>query len=295
MTEAQWLANVDTKCMMIALHAHNLRRTDINDRVRSEPSTRKWRLICCAMSRLVSRPEHVVAEHQEAIRRAEEWAEEWADTGLFSGYKTDTDDCWNCLTANPYDGVANFCDVPRKEHGPREAAIFHDIVGNPCRPVELLADFRCDSCGRLNPTVRFSDMQCLKCGRGIVRVVTPPCPWMTPQVLSLATAAYEQRLDDGTLDPCRLAILADALEIDSGCTEVSVLGHLRNHAMRQYTCNNRGTHSHSGKAGEILHGLLHREDPNRSHHHHDDGCSFDLIPVPHYRGCWVIDLILGKE
>jgi hypothetical protein len=53
-----------------------------------------------------------------------------------------------------------------------------------------------------------------------------PC-WLTPVVLSLATAAYEERqLPEGILDPARLAILADALE-DAGCTDAGVLDHLR--------------------------------------------------------------------
>src|SRR5262249_9210446 len=48
-----------------------------------------------------------------------------------------------------------------------------------------------------------------------------PC-WLTPVVLSLATAAYEERqLPEGILDPVRLAILADALE-DAGCTDADV-------------------------------------------------------------------------
>jgi hypothetical protein len=41
------------------------------------------------------------------------------------------------------------------------------------------------------------------------------------------SAAYEdRRLPDGTLDPARLALLADALE-DTGCTDADLLGHLR--------------------------------------------------------------------
>jgi hypothetical protein len=55
--------------------------------------------------------------------------------------------------------------------------------------------------------------------------VDPLC--RTAPVLSLAAAAYDQRqLPDGTLDLARLAILADALE-DAGCTERSILDHLR--------------------------------------------------------------------
>ena len=61
----------------------------------------------------------------------------------------------------------------------------------------------------------------------------PPRPvpldpsWRTADVLSLAQAAYDNRaLPAGTLEPARLALLADALE-DAGCTDAEILGHLR--------------------------------------------------------------------
>jgi hypothetical protein len=64
-------------------------------------------------------------------------------------------------------------------------------------------------------------------------------------VPQLALAAYEERrLPKGTLDPARLAVLADALE-DAICSDADLLGHLRG-------------------------------------------------PVPHVRGCWAVDLSLGK-
>jgi hypothetical protein len=45
--------------------------------------------------------------------------------------------------------------------------------------------------------------------------------------VTLARAAYEERsLPSGTIDPARLAVLADALE-DSGCNDPALLGHLR--------------------------------------------------------------------
>jgi hypothetical protein len=73
--------------------------------------------------------------------------------------------------------------------------------------------------------------------------VSPACT--TPQVVALAQAAYDEReLPAGTLDPRRLAVLADALE-DAGCTDPDLLNHLRG-------------------------------------------------PGPHYRGCWAVDLLLGK-
>ena len=51
--------------------------------------------------------------------------------------------------------------------------------------------------------------------------------WLTPTVLSLATAAYEHRLlPSGHLDCARLLVLADAL-LDAGCNDVGLLQHLR--------------------------------------------------------------------
>ena len=64
----------------------------------------------------------------------------------------------------------------------------------------------------------------------------------------LAQAAIERAvrsLPEGLLDIARLGVLADALE-DAGCTDASLLGHLRG-------------------------------------------------PGPHCRGCWAVDLLLGRS
>jgi hypothetical protein len=72
-----------------------------------------------------------------------------------------------------------------------QADYLRDIFGNPFRPTQL------DSA------------------------------WWTRPVITLARAAYEERiLPEGHLDPQRLAILADALE-EAGCTDADLLGHLR--------------------------------------------------------------------
>jgi hypothetical protein len=90
-----------------------------------------------------------------------------------------------------------------------QCSLARDIFGSPFRPVSLV------------PT------------------------WLTPDVVSLAQAAYQERnLPSGELDPVRLAVLADALE-EAGAGD-DVAGHLRS-------------------------------------------------PGPHVRGCWAVDLILGKE
>jgi hypothetical protein len=90
-----------------------------------------------------------------------------------------------------------------------QAALLHELFGNPFRPA----------------------------------TISPAC--RTPQVVALAQAAYDNRdLPSGTLDPARLAVLADALE-EAGCDQADLLAHLRG-------------------------------------------------PGPHVRGCWAVDLLLGK-
>jgi hypothetical protein len=98
----------------------------------------------------------------------------------------------------------------RRQSHAELAVLLCELFGNPFRPVTL----------------------------------SPAC--LTPQVVALAQAAYDQReIPSGTLDPVRLAVLADALE-EVGCTNSDVLGHLRGQG-------------------------------------------------PHVRGCWAVDLLLGKE
>jgi hypothetical protein len=79
-----------------------------------------------------------------------------------------------------------------------------------------------------------------------VRLDPAVLDWSDGAAVRLARAAYdERRLPEGTLDPARLAVLADALE-DSGCADADLLGHLRGSR-------------------------------------------------PHVRGCWALDLVLGRE
>jgi hypothetical protein len=74
---------------------------------------------------------------------------------------------------------------------------------------------------------------------GLLREICGPLPfrpvaldhhwmaWNGGTVVKLAQSAYvERRLPGGTLEPGRLAILADALE-EAGCTDAEILGHLR--------------------------------------------------------------------
>jgi hypothetical protein len=95
-----------------------------------------------------------------------------------------------------------------------QAGLIRELFANPCRPAPL---------------------------------VDPAwLAWQGGAVARLGRAAYdERRLPEGTLNPVRLALLADALE-DAGCADAELLRHLRS-------------------------------------------------PGPHVRGCWALDLILGKS
>jgi hypothetical protein len=97
------------------------------------------------------------------------------------------------------------------------AALLRDLVGNPWQPAPLRWEG-----GKLEV---FAG--CAQHGFQLsLTAYYDPCGWLTPAVLSLARAAYEQRLPDGFLDPECLAVLSDALE-EAGCEEAAILEHLR--------------------------------------------------------------------
>jgi hypothetical protein len=83
----------------------------------------------------------------------------------------------------------------REEERAGQARLLRDMFGNPFRP---------------SPPVESAWVA-----------------WGGGTVLRVAESVYREReLPAGTLDPVRLAILADALE-EAGCTDSEVLGHLR--------------------------------------------------------------------
>ena len=225
MTEQEWLTAADPQPML--------------KYVRGRSSERKLRLFAVACCRQVW---HLLAD--ERTRTAVEVAERFADGGAaqeelaaaryaaayagmaaglasFSAYQATLTAAahdavyagWDAATANFAADAAAFAttDPAARAAAEQEQVIaLRDIFGNP------------------------------------FRLVPPDPSWPTADIRALARAAYSARiLPAGTLDPVRLAVLADALE-DAGCTDADVLWHLR---------------------GEN----------------------------PHVRGCWVIDLLLGKR
>ena len=72
------------------------------------------------------------------------------------------------------------------------------------------------------------------------RPLLPIAPALLAQndglVVKLAQAAYEERsLPAGTLNPARLAVLADAL-VDAGCANEEILGHCREQTIHVRGC-----------------------------------------------------------
>ena len=195
------------------------------------------------------------------------------------------------------------------------ADIFRDIVGNPFRPVVLHGP-KCETChGRgkirnykqfppdpryrladslavplMNPPTVIVEEDCPGCGG----TRHQPCPWITPLVVSLAQGAYDNRLPSGQLDPEILAVLSDALE-DAGCpTQVECPVCNGKRAVRRLDAagsldddlcenclssvvgiGNIGRYA----TGKVPHPLL----------------AHLRSPGPHWRGCWALDLILGRE
>lgn len=209
-----------------------------------------------------------------------------------------------------------------------QAALLREVVGNPWRPVTLpkgepVKCRRCEGDG-WNPSDDGwgARDKCKVCdGKGMLNLFAP-CPWITPTVVSLATAAYEERrparkceacrglgggnedtggvqpwgdpiyawedcpdchgtgtIDDGSLDPARLAVLRDALEeagcAGTGCVECKGEGRIW---VDYPPVEPHWNGCHDCEGGIVPHPLL----------------AHLRSPGPHYCGCWVIDLLRGK-
>jgi hypothetical protein len=244
MTEQEWLGCSEPEEMITFL------------RIRSDPLTvRNSRLFCCACCRRIW---HLLFPE---ARSAVEIAERHAD-GLATDGELRSADFTAART------VQYAAEEDLRTHGPL-MKYCDDAVGSCCRldgpeksvtaqyavlaldPELQLSPASPDS-GETADVTRYRAEPVAQCdllrevyGNPFRPVLLDPA-WRTSVVVSLARAAYDDRiLPEGTLDPDRLGVLADALE-DAGCDSASILGHLRG-------------------------------------------------PGPHVRGCWALDLLLGKK
>jgi hypothetical protein len=193
-TEAEWRAATDPEPMLQFL--------------RRKASERKLRLFACACARAVWD-----LLQDERARNAVEVGEQYADR-LTTVRELDlaSESAWQAVDACPSE--ANYCAQSTVESSTPDAAA--DAAGHAAQDgmrLSTQSDLLRDIFG--NP---FRAVPC----------VEPAwLAWQDGTLLQLALAAYEQRRPpEGTLDPGRLGVLADALE-DAGCTDAEPLGHLR--------------------------------------------------------------------
>lgn len=206
MTESEWLACDDPVAMLQAVTPHvssTGHRLLFGSTGLRPVSPRRLRLFACACWRhLWTKPE----EQAEAAA-----VELWLETG---GDRPARLDHW----VNQPDAAGAASDAAQSmwpNDARRGAALLREIAGNPFADLGLMARD-----GRLYRRVSRTPE------RHAVREEWALCLWLTPDVLAVARAAYDLRLDDGTLDPDRLAILSDAAE-EAGCSDAAILGHLR--------------------------------------------------------------------
>jgi hypothetical protein len=287
--ESDWLASDEPGRMLAWLTGGYQDGSTATENARRLATPRKLRLFACACSRSVW---HLLTDPRS--RRAVEVAELYADgeVGASELRSADTSQvgvglrvvdhdtpaslAWlSCWGDGMIGKAANIIANHRIPEPSVQAGLLRDIVGNHFRPVTLPGP-PCPDCAPGEP-----EEDCDDCGG--TGTVLGPCPWLTPQVVALAKAAYDDRGGEacgrcggkwktvqgwttveigghwtkcpdcagtgrvtttGHLDPAALAVLADALE-EGGATDAQLLGHLRS-------------------------------------------------PGPHVRGCVAADLILGK-
>ena len=212
MDESGWLVGTDPHTLLKLLGER------VGDR-------KRWLAACACCRRIPGFPES--EEDRHCVEVVEEFADGRATEGDLHGLREGWDIRWyrNWPGSSLDRAVGCYVDahwdlLPRNATPEEQAealaqanaevtALLRDVFGNPLRPVTV------------DPS------------------------WVNDTVTSLAEAAYQERvMPEGALDGTRLALLADALE-DAGCTEATILGHLR-------------------------------------------------APGPHVRGCWAVDLVLGK-
>jgi hypothetical protein len=205
MTEQDWLSATDPQKMLEWLRASG------------RLSERKARLFACACFRRVR---HVLADEQ--ARMAVEVAERYADgqatedereeaLARIAGGRFGADATRWVLVAYARTGARMAVDAAGRTGG--------SLPGGEYDPARWEAE-RQGQCGLLRDSFGPSPFRQL--------VIAPSLlAWNGGTVSKLAQAAYEERhLPEGTLDPARLAVLADALE-EAGCDTEGLLVHLR--------------------------------------------------------------------
>ncbi len=274
MTEAEWNAGEDVGAMLAQVQ---------NWRGGSDPprraSDRKLRLFACACWRAY-RPHWLdsagpLGLDPNALLRAVIAAEDYADnpSGLLVMSDWPLDGSGEACASETVRRIGDSATVKQLM-----AALLREVAGNQFRSVTL--------CG-LKRKPFHTQFAHVDTNDGFwLETECPACARLrTPQVLSLAQAAFDERgrkclacnqwtdckwcgntrrIDSGHLDSARLAVLSDALE-EAGCPAFETV---------------------SVPVAQGVDTRVSVPHPLLSHLR---------SPGPHVRGCWALDLVLGKE
>jgi len=270
MTEQEWLSSADPTVMLFYL----TRDETGYDSKQCPKLDRRLRLFACACcSRQVwglmrggsTCPDCSGSGSINRGQRAVEIAERYADgqatrEELLAASTTDSHTVWNSADAAArYSSLWSAANAASwSEAREKQAALLRDIFGNPFRPRAFWTLGRLLSSGQTDMT------QCLH--------------WNSGAITALARAIYdERRFED-------MPVLADALE-EAGCTDRGILGHCRD----SEPCEVCTVLAFCEK---LLGAKPEEPDPDCSFCH---GTNWMPLRSPHVRGCWVLDLLLGRE
>jgi hypothetical protein len=267
MTEQEWLASTDVERMLSWLVVSDW--ADTSHEWDRRASDRKLRLFACAVERgwwAGGMDNRTLASLQVA--------EAWADGALNGGDREVRrfagEGPW--MHSDVAFGAASMLARHNSRSDlPRWAALLRDIVGNPFRPVTL--------CGMERNPFHNQHAHVDKQGGFWLEAECPACARLrTPTVVALANAAYDHRA-------------ARACQNCDGYGRGIEGKHGRNFECPD--CNGTGKVEDGTLENDTLAVLADALS--------DAGCCDETILThlrsdgPHVRGCWVLDLLLGKE
>lgn len=155
------------------------------------------------------------------------------------------------------------------------ASLLREIIGNSPRQPIVRTDRPCPECQQTWLGTNPGENGCATCVCGHVFAALK-LSWITPTVLSLAEQCYEG-------DWGAVGLLADAL-LDAGCENEDILRHFKPQCP---SCKGSGLYGQEHPFGDtwVTEWLT----------CHDCEGQGWYLNSNHVRGCWVVDLILGKE
>lgn len=261
MTEWEWLKSDDPAAMLAGVLAPG--HPTFNFAGAVPPSDRKLRLFACACARAMG----VGGRAAEEIILPAEWTADGDRSLLPLKNRPAMPGVEWCYAASGLLAAEQWATADSIVPKPQRAAILRDIVGNPFRPATL--------CGMARKPfgTKGQFAHVAENGSFWLESECPACRDLrSPEAVNVATAAYRDRNADGTLDAQALRELSDAL-VDANCPG-------------WVPCRACEGSLWFDEACQLCRGAKRVANPVPQHLR---------SAGPHWRGCWAVDLVLGKE